>query len=128
MPDGAAHRFDDSLDTGNLSAANVNSLDPGGNVYEEQTALQVAVTAVRYVKQASLGGAWSIVDYAGATGQAVTASNTNYIYLAPAGTLTINTTGFPATQHLPLAEVVCDASAITSITDKRPHLTMPFWT
>jgi hypothetical protein len=46
------------------------------------------------------------VNYAGATDQALTDDATNYIYLTAAGTLTVNTTGFPATSHLPLATIV----------------------
>ncbi len=59
--------------------------------------------------------------FAGATQQAVTASQTNYIYLDSSATLNINTSGFPAdpSTFIPLAEVVAAASAITQITDHR---------
>jgi hypothetical protein len=62
----------------------------------------------------------TIVSYAGTSSQAMTASNTNYLYLTDAGVLTVNTTGFPAsTFHVRLATVVADTGTITSITDAR---------
>jgi len=54
-----------------------------------------------------LNGA-SAVNYSGATGQALTDDDTNYVYLTAAGALTVNVTGFPSaltTPHLPLAAV-----------------------
>ena len=48
-------------------------------------------------------------DYTGATAQALTNDQTNYIYLTADGTLTVNTTGFPnpsTTPHIPLATIV----------------------
>lgn len=69
-----------------------------------------------------VGGA-SIVTYAGAAAQAVTASQTNYVQLEIDGTLVINTTSF-VNGNIPLATVVCDGTTITSVTDKRPWLTM----
>ena len=70
------------------------------------------------------------VNYAGATAQALTNNQTNYIYLTAAGVLTVNTTGFPvpsATPHIPLAVIVTaageydgrDASEGGDITDYR---------
>ena len=64
------------------------------------------------------------VDYAGASAQALTNNATNYLYLTPAGTLTVNTTGFPTpstTPHLPLATIVTAAGAydVDDITDYR---------
>ena len=62
----------------------------------------------------------TIVAYAGTSSQAMTASQTNYLYLTDAGALTVNTTGFPAsTFHVRLATVVAGTSTITSITDSR---------
>ncbi len=63
-------------------------------------------------------------DYAGASGQALTNNATNYIYLTPAGTLTVNTTGFPdpaTTAHLPLATIVTSAGSygFADLTDYR---------
>ena len=55
----------------------------------------------------------TMVSYAGASAQALTVNQTNYIYLTAAGTLTVNTTGFPvpsATPHIPLASIVVGAT------------------
>lgn len=63
-----------------------------------------------------------VVAYAGATAQALTASQTNYIYLTPAAVLTVNTSGFPATDHYPLGSIVAIAGSaytLDSITDYR---------
>jgi len=49
------------------------------------------------------------VAYSGATGQGLTNNATNYVYLTASGTLTVNTTGFPAPDaapHVPLATIV----------------------
>ena len=61
------------------------------------------------------------VTYAGATGQALTDNDTNYIYLTAAGALTVNLTGFPTTARVELAEIVTAGStyAIADITDSR---------
>ncbi len=65
-------------------------------------------------------------DYAGASGQALTNDQTNYIYLTANGTLTVNTTGFPnpsATPHIPLAAVTTSEGSYShdDITDYRPR-------
>lgn len=64
------------------------------------------------------------VTYAGVATQAMSASNTNYVYLTEAGTLTVNTTGFPTTVHVPLAVVVAGGTTITSIADARVPYTV----
>ena len=54
----------------------------------------------------------TLVSYAGSTGNALTNNATNYIYLLAAGTLTINTTGFPVpsvTPHIRLAVITTSA-------------------
>jgi hypothetical protein len=63
------------------------------------------------------------VNYAGGT-LTLTASQTNYVYLDPAANClpASNTTGFLIGQ-IPLARVITDASAITSITDLRTWFT-----
>lgn len=62
----------------------------------------------------------TIVSYAGTASQALTASATNYLYLTDSGTLTVNTTGFPAaTWHVRLATAVCDGTTVTGIADGR---------
>lgn len=130
---GAAWRFDNANDTGNLGSGgddNLNSLDAGGNVYETPGAtLQVNVSPLEYWRHT--GGAPELVSYAGVSGQAVSASLTNYVYLLASGALAVNTTGFPNpedAEHLRLAEVVCSGGGITSITDRRPRLRLADWT
>ena len=64
------------------------------------------------------------VEYAGASAQALTASETNTIYLTADGTLTVNITGFPdpsETPHVPLAtiEAGADDYAFSDLTDYR---------
>lgn len=64
------------------------------------------------------------VNYAGASAQALTNNDTNYVYLTAAGVLTVNTTGFPTpstTPHVPLATIVTAAGTydVDDITDYR---------
>lgn len=120
-----ATRFSDTASTA-LSAANLNSLDRGGNVSVNAAGgLSVDISACRIVKAASA----STVDYAGASAQAVTDNTTNYVYLDATGALVINTTGFPAsyatTPFCPLATVVTSGGVCTSVTDKRPNFWLP---
>lgn len=62
----------------------------------------------------------NVVSYAGTTSQAVAANATNYVYLDNTGALTVNTTGFPSGSfYVPLARVVAQSSAISTITDQR---------
>lgn len=60
-----------------------------------------------------------------ASSVALTASNTNYVYVNSSGTVTANITGFPAQSAgaIPLAVAVTSGGAITSVTDKRAWLT-----
>ena len=63
-------------------------------------------------------------NYAGASEQALTDDDTNYIYLTAAGTLTVNITGFPTpseTPHIPLATILTASGAFDrgDITDYR---------
>jgi len=123
MATGAAWRFDDDNDSANLTAANVNSLDVGGNVYHRAAGgLFVNVSALIYWLMTS--GKPVRTTYAGVADQAVTQSDTNYVYINAAGSLVVNTTGFPTdtTGHIPLAEVVASATTVTSITDRRPKI------
>lgn len=78
--------------------------------------LNVKVSAGQYINQAG-----TAASYAGASSTAMTASSTNYLYLAGSGTLTVNTTGFPSggTLYCPLAVVVASTATITSIADAR---------
>jgi len=50
---------------------------------------------------------------------ALTASATNYVQRTPGGTVSVNTTGFTA-GYIPMAEVVTNTTAITTVTDMRP--------
>lgn len=82
----------------------------------EDGALEVSVKAGKWLNGDT------VVTKAEANTETITNSATNYIYYTAAGTLTVNTTGFPdpsTTPHIPLAEVVAAAGAITSITDRR---------
>ena len=78
------------------------------------TTLNVAVSAGSFRNAAG-----QIVTYAGSASTAMTTASTNYIYLTDSGTLTVNTTGFPAGNIVRLATVVAGATTITSITDAR---------
>jgi len=79
------------------------------------TTLNVKVAAGNYRKSDG-----TIVSYAGTSSQAMTASNTNYVYLTDSGTLTVSTSAFPsATFIVRLATVVAGGSTITSVTDSR---------
>ncbi len=81
--------------------------------------LNVAVAAGSYLKPDGTLG-----SYAGSASFALTASNTNYVFLDAAGTLTKNTTGFPTNAaNYPLAVVVVGTSTITSIADARVPFT-----
>lgn len=103
--------------------ANLDQIDALGAVgplavtYTENpsASLNVKVAAGSYRKSDG-----TVVSYAGTASQAMTASQTNYVYLTDAGTLTVNTTGFPASSNIvPLATVVAGTSTITSIADSR---------
>ncbi len=66
----------------------------------------------------------TVRNYAGASEQALTNNQTNYIYVIADGTLTVNTTGFPtpsATPHIPLATILTAAGEYDhdDITDYR---------
>ena len=70
--------------------------------------LTFGVRAGRYYN----GDSW--VSYSQVTAQSLTNNATNYVFLTAAGTLTVNTTGFPApsvTPHIPLATIVTSAGA-----------------
>lgn len=80
------------------------------------TSLLFDVSAGLYVNQAGL-----VTSYAGALSQAVSASQTTYVYLTNAGALTLSTSGFPGASavYVPLAVIVSGATTLTSITDAR---------
>ena len=84
-------------------------------VYDE-SGLDVGVKAGAFLNNSN-----DKVSYAGSSGNTLTDNATNYVYLDNTGTLTINTSGFPATTvvHLRLATVVASAGDITGIADER---------
>lgn len=49
----------------------------------------------------------------------LTPSATNFIHITSAGSLTVNTSGFPA-NCLPIAQVTCSSTSVTGIVDSRP--------
>ncbi len=109
-----------------LTAANLNSLDRGGNVWESAVGgLKVDISGMFIAKHASA----SLVEYAGETELALTDSATNYIYLDSSGVRHVSTSSFPAsfsaTPYVPLAAVVCAGAVIVSINDKRPAAWLP---
>lgn len=105
-----------------LTAAILNTLDRGGNVYQSDVrGLKIDVSSFYFYDQTSVG----LQTYAGATEQAVAASTTNYVYLDDTGALVINQTGFPtAKTHIPLATVATSGNNITGIVDMRPVMTL----
>ncbi len=65
----------------------------------------------------------TVRTFAEVTAQAtLTASSTNYIYLTATGTLTVNTTGWPDTAHIPLSTIATDGDTeydLANMTDYR---------
>lgn len=116
---GASTRFIDN--TTDLDAAAMNTLDGGLNVYHSPNGgLNFRLTA----GTVWLSGKRTEVA-AVASDQAVSPSSTTYVFLDGDGSLTTNTTGFPTTTHLPLAEITSDGSTITAIADRRPRIGIP---
>lgn len=68
------------------------------------------------VKLGKLFSGAAMVAYAGAVNQALTNDATNYIYLTAAGALTVNTTGFPTTPHVPLATIATGTASALGTT------------
>ena len=82
-------------------ATSLAALD-GLEVYKD-AALTFGVRAGRFMDGSTAR------NYAGASAQALTNNQTNYIYLTAGATLTVNITGFPdpdATPHVPLATIL----------------------
>lgn len=76
--------------------------------------LNIGVTPGAYRKSDG-----TVIDYAGSSSFGLTASTTNYVFLSDTGTLTANTTGWPASFHVRLAEVLAGTSTLTTITPFR---------
>jgi hypothetical protein len=116
-----------------LTKPSVGSLNWGPTINTDLDLVDAKLAAAYYY-QASAGSGLNLniaagsafcgnppvpVFYAGGT-LALTASQTNYVYLNPAATCVpaFNITGF-AVGQIPLAKVVTGASAITTVTDVR---------
>lgn len=85
-----------------------------GLVKQHPDPLKVNVEAFRY----DMGGIRDTYD--GAVAQSVTDDDTSYVYLSEAGSLVINTTGYPSeVSYLPLARVVAANGEIANIIDER---------
>jgi len=85
---------------------------------------------LRVVKDGDLTcGVWAGVfmdggtprSYAGTTQQALTDDATNYVYLTPAGALTVNTTGFPDGAHVPLASITTGSQSAAGQSGRYDH-------
>lgn len=97
----------------------LDSMPPVGSLFVQttevpSTTLNVEISGGLYAGQTGVVG-----SYAGIASRAMTASSTNYAYVTAAGVLTVNTTGWPTTNHVRLAVVVAGTTTITSITDAR---------
>lgn len=116
---GSSARFTDGIE--DVDDDNLNSLDMGGNVYQSSIGgLNVDVSPIRGLI------AGTERAYAGSTNNALTASQTNYIYIDSSGNLQINTSGFPTygtgsgqQQYFPLAIVTTTVDNVDTITDRR---------
>lgn len=101
---------------GPIEATITNAVFPQGYV-----ALTGALTISVAAAYCELNG--SNVLFAGVGSTAVTDNATNYVYIDSAGSLVINTTGFPVATHIRLAQVFTSGGTITSIIDVRPFFT-----
>lgn len=99
----------------------LDALTPLGTLAVERTEVPSASLNVKVSAGSFRKADGTAVAYAGTASQAMTASSTNYVYLTDAGVLTVNTTGFPAGNIVPLATVVAGGSTITSVTDVREY-------
>lgn len=85
-----------------------------GLVKKHPDPLRVNVESFKY----DMGGIRDTFD--GAVAQSVTDDDANYIYLSEAGSLVINTTGYPSeVSYLPLAIVTTANGAVVDIADER---------
>lgn len=84
------------------------------------TSLLVDVAAGQYKAQDG-----TVATYAGVSGQAITASTTNVLYLdlTASGALVVGAS-YPTTPHIRLATVIAGSSTLTSITDNRQVFTV----
>lgn len=78
-------------------------------VYRDASAGSASLTFGVTAGDVVISGA--LIEYAGTDGETLTNNTTNYLYLDSAGTLTVNTTGFPSlsTPHMRLATILTAA-------------------
>lgn len=55
---------------------------------------------------------------------ALTQSATNFVHITSGGVVAVSTSAFPSTA-LPIAQIVCSQTSITSIVDSRPDFSLP---
>jgi len=86
---------------------------------------------LRVVKDGDLTcGVWAgefmdgrtVRTYAGSAENALTDDSTNYVYLTAAGVLTINTTGWPAAAHVPLATIATGSASSAGVSGQYDHV------
>jgi hypothetical protein len=105
-----------------LSAAILNAMFAALGGYVDQSnvgGLKVDVSALK------LNWHGSHISFSAVSEQSLTDDATNYLYLNSAGTLQISTSAYPD-ESIRLATVVCAAGAISSITDTREIVNLPF--
>jgi hypothetical protein len=103
----------------NANAVLLDSLAPLGGLCVSPTevpsaSLNVQAAAGNYQKRDGTVG-----TFAGAASVTLGPNQTSALSLTDAGTLSVSTSGYPATSHVRLATVVTGASTITSVTDNR---------
>ena len=129
MPIGASQQFDGAVDPqGNLTSANVNSLDVGANVFQS-TAGGRNIRCTPGSFHLLNGGRITRFDFAGQLVDLLLGpSVTTFVFLDSVGVFKTNTTGFPTEPHVPLAEVTTDSTTVVApIVNRRPTIVLPAW-
>jgi hypothetical protein len=103
----------------NANADLLDALAPLGGlcvstVEVPSASLNARVAAGKYQKRDGTVGA-----YAGTASLTLAPSQTSSLFLTDAGTLTVSTSGYPATSHVPLATVTTGPVSITGLSDDR---------
>ena len=75
----------------------------------------VTATLTAGVRAGSYYDGPTLVAYAASTGFALTDDATNYVYLTAAGVLTKSVVSFPASAHIPLAEVKTGSASVAAV-------------
>jgi len=91
-------------------------LTPGSVIPSTADPLKIDVNPFFYEMDGVKG------TYVGVLGASLTDDDVNYVYLASGGTLTINTTGYPAGPHIRLATVTTSGGVIVNMLDSRAVL------